>query len=97
MTSNKKPETLSDGDLDKVSGAGDPVPFPDIGSGGASGGTKKVKASSGASVSDSSSSDEAGTDKGVTSGNSMSKAIHNSGASVVLVEGENKNLIINQD
>jgi hypothetical protein len=78
-------EELTDSELDTVAGAG-PVPYPDTGS---SGDTKNVSVSGNLeSSSESSDGAEAGTHKGVVSGNNQGKSYTSSGSLNVKVEGK---------
>jgi hypothetical protein len=92
ITSNKQHATpapqveeLTDSELDTVVGAG-PVPYPDTGS---SAETKNVSVSGDLdSSSESSDGSEAGTQKGVVSGNSQGKSYTSTGSFDVKFEGK---------
>ena len=61
----------------------DPVPYPDVGSGGSTGKSVNIKGSS------SSTSTDTGTTKGVVSSNNTGKTTFTSSSSTVKVEGKN--------
>ena len=66
MTKETKVTELSDDDLDKVAGAGDPVPYPEISGGATPVDTKEVTLSDSSETS--SSANEGGTSKSTVSG-----------------------------
>ena len=85
MSEAKKPEMLSEDDLDKVTGAGDPVPYPDVNTSG--GNEVNVSGPLDGSTS-SASGDEAGTTKNITSNTTAGKTQYKTGSSKVKVEGK---------
>ena len=79
---------LHDDELEGIAGGTDPVPYPDIGGGGSSTGTKKVKISGKKAESSSSSGDDAGSSKGLVSTGNTSQSSSTLGAPKVKFEGK---------
>ncbi|MCB2077300.1 MAG: DUF4150 domain-containing protein [Novosphingobium sp.] len=90
MSKEPKLTELTEDDLDKVTGAGDPVPYPDIGGGETSGDSTKVKLADSTEGSTASAGNDAGSSKGVVSGVNSSKSSWSTPVSLdVKVEGKN--------
>ncbi|MEM8877861.1 MAG: hypothetical protein AAGD23_08305 [Pseudomonadota bacterium] len=89
MDEEKKAAELTDDELDQIQGAGDPLAFPNVGSGSSS--TKGVKStgSLAGSKSQATTGDEAGSTKSVVSAATQGSTGTATGGGQVLLEGKN--------